>query len=242
MKSNDFALPSRFEMSLLRLPAVLILLGASAFSAARAEPTRADVLAIAESFRAHQWQATAKNRLHGKDASGIDVQTPDRKSGVGHPAEECWEPDVPTIGLAYKWGGFDTPASFDAGLRAGKAAGDIYTQEKRRRGGAAVSRHAVGIDCSGFISRCWKLARKYSTDSLGDVSRKLAAPSEMEPGDIMNQPGGHVLLFARWLDRERTRALFYEAAPFSKVRTAERAIAELVASGFSPLRYRKIRG
>ena len=57
----------------------------------------------------------------------------------------------------------------------------------------------------------------------------------------MNQPGGHVLLFARWTDAAKTQALFYEAAPFSKVRTMEYNIADLQTSGFRPLRFRKIR-
>jgi hypothetical protein len=42
----------------------------------------------------------------------------------------------PAVGLPYKWGGFDTIASFEEGLRAGKAAGDLYNAEKRRKEGA----------------------------------------------------------------------------------------------------------
>ena len=171
----------------------------------------------------------------------MDVQTPDRSAGVGSPADELWILDGQNIGMAYKWGGFDSLASFDAGVRAGKAAGDVYTAEKRRRGGAAVSSAAVGVDCSGFVSRCWKLSEKHSTDSLASISRKLSATAELLPADIMNQEGGHVLLFARWLDESKTRALFYEAAPFSKVRAKECELTELVASGFIPRRFNKIR-
>ena len=57
----------------------------------------------------------------------------------------------------------------------------------------------------------------------------------------MNQPGGHVLLFAHWLDDSRKHALFYEAEPFSKVIRSQQSIEELQARGFRPLRYRKIR-
>ena len=57
----------------------------------------------------------------------------------------------------------------------------------------------------------------------------------------MNQPGGHVLIFARWLNTAKTSALFYEAAPFSKVRAKEYDLAELQTSGFRPLRFRDIR-
>jgi len=57
----------------------------------------------------------------------------------------------------------------------------------------------------------------------------------------MNASGGHVILFAKWLGEEKTRALFYEAEPFSKVIASEKSIADLQASGFRPMRYRQIR-
>lgn len=145
-------------------------------------------------------------------------------------------------GVAYKWGGFDTLEKFESGVRAGKAAGDVYSPEKRRQGGAAVSGDAVGIDCSGFISRCWKLPRKHSTSMLFGISQRLESPSALQPADVMNTAEGHVLLFVRWLDAGKTRALFYESHPFSKTRASDRMIADLVASGYTPLRYRRISG
>jgi len=175
------------------------------------------------------------------DASGIAIQTPDRASGRGQPADACWVMDKENTGVPYKWGGFDTLVSFDAGIKSGKAAGDIYTAEKRRLGGAAVSSAAVGIDCSGFISRCWKLTRKHSTSMLSGISRKLASPADLLPGDVMNTAGGHVLLFVKWTNSDKTRALFYEAAPFSKTLASEHDVTEMVASGYQPLRYLKIR-
>ena len=57
----------------------------------------------------------------------------------------------------------------------------------------------------------------------------------------MNTAGGHVLLFVRWLDAEKSRALFYEAAPFSKTRATERPLAGMVSGGSVPLRYRHMR-
>lgn len=230
-------MPGSFRFLLL---AVLLFSGLTSQLRAQAL-SRTDALAVAESFLSHRWQPTMKNLRHGKDEDGVEVQTPDRAGAVGSPMEELWLVDQPNVGMAYKWGGFDSLATFDTGVRAGKAAGDVYTQEKRRQGGAAVSSGAVGVDCSGFVSRCWKLQSKHSTDSLTEISRKLASVSELRPADIMNQAGGHVLLFARWVDGPKTRALFYEAAPFSKVRAKEYAVAELESSGFSPWRYRKIR-
>ena len=203
--------------------------------------TRAESLKIAESFINHRWRASAKNVRHGKDADGIEVHTPDRNGGHGSPRGDCWVPDAENIGVAYKWGGNDGPKSFSAGIRAGKAGGDVYTVEKRRRGGKAVSADAVGVDCSGFINHCWKLTARYSTNSLPSICQRLSSPAALEPADIMNQPNGHVLLFVKWLDGEKRRAVFYEAAPFSKTRAAERNVNEMTAAGYQPLRYRYIR-
>lgn len=203
--------------------------------------TRAESLKIAESFIQHRWQASTKNVRHGKDSEGIEVHTPDRDGGRGNPLSECWVPDAENTGVAYKWGGNDGPKSFSAGIRAGKAGGDVYTSEKRRRGDKAVSADAVGIDCSGFINHCWKLAARYSTYSLPSICQKLSSPAVLEPADIMNQPNGHVLLFVKWLDAEKKRAVFYEAAPFSKTLASERDVNEMTAAGYQPLRYRHIR-
>jgi len=199
-----------------------------------------EALKIAESFVQHRWQGSDRNSFHGKDARGIEVHTPDRYGGHGAPLSDCWLTGAENIGVAYKWGGLDTPASFDAGIKAGKAAGDVYTSEKRRLDGAGVSDAAVGIDCSGFICRCWKLKKRYSTYDLAEICRKLPSPDALEPTDIMNQASGHVLLFVKWLDREKTHALFYESAPYSKCVASERDIASLAASGYVPLRYKQI--
>ncbi len=201
--------------------------------------TRQEALAIAETYVNHRWPAAEANVRHGRDPGGIEIHTPDQTGGRGSPAGDCWVPGVENTGMPYKWGGFDTPARFDAGIRAGKAAGDVYTAEKRRLGGAAVSGDAVGIDCSGFISRCWKLPRKHSTSMLFGICERLDDPGKLRAADVMNTAEGHVLLFVKWTGDGR--ALFYEAAPFSKTLASERSVAELAAAGYQPLRYRQMR-
>lgn len=205
---------------------------------ALAEPLkRSEAVAIARSYAEHSWVATEKNVLHGRDASKIEVHTPNQQGAES--GDGLWTPGK-NLGVPYKWGGFDSLEKFDTGVRAGKAAGDLYSAEKRQLGGAAVSGQAVGVDCSGFISRCWKLSEKHGTATLPDLCTKLASAAELRPGDILNTSDGHVILFAKWLDETKTRALFYEAHPFSKVRASEYDAPALVAQGFKPYRYRKI--
>src|SRR5205814_9145160 len=65
----------------------------------------------------------------------------------------------------------------------------VYTDAKRKGGGKTISGDAVGIDCSGFICRCWKLTTRHSTESLPSICEKLSSPAELKPGDIMNGAG-----------------------------------------------------
>ena len=231
-------IPSTF---VIRTSSLVLLLTAFASAVSGQTISRSEALRIGESYVQYRWEASSKNVLHGKDKKGVEVHTPDRDGGHGTPLDECWRVSEENVGVAYKWGGDDTPASFSAGIRAGKAAGDVYTVEKRRLDDAAVSDSAVGIDCSGFICRCWKTPKRYSTSSFADACIKLSSPSALQPADIMNQRRGHVLLFVKWLDEEKKRALFYEAAPFSKTRATERDVNEMLADGFVPMRYRHIR-
>jgi hypothetical protein len=217
--------------------AIALTFGLSGATPLSAAPlTRSEALAIAASYAAHPWQPAGQNVRHGPDADGIVVHTPDRSTGN----PDLWQVGQPSSGVPYKWGGFDSLESFDRGVRAGKAAGDLYNAEKRRLGGKAVSGSAVGLDCSGFISRCWRLAEKQSTSSLPALCQTLRSVGELRPGDALNQPGGHVVLFVKWLDDTQTRFLCYEAEPFSRVRASERHAPDMIAAGYAPLRFRKI--
>lgn len=239
---SPYSPPSRLRQQLRSLIVLLLVsLAARAPLVSAQTVTRAEALKIGESFIEHRWQASPKNVKHGKDSAGVDVQTPDRDGGQCNPAAECWVPDVENIGVAYKWGGNDPPQTFSAGVRAGKAAGDVYTDAKRKGGGKTVSGEAAGIDCSGFICRCWKLNTRHSTESLPSICEKLSSPAELKPGDIMNGAGAHVMLFAKWTNPQKTHALFYEASPFSKTVASERDVNQMTSVGFKPLRYRHIR-
>ena len=48
----------------------------------------------------------------------------------------------------------------------------------------------------------------------------------------MNTEGGHVRLFAEWLDETKTKALFYEAEPFSKVIAQQYDVTSMLNDGY----------
>ncbi len=220
-----------------------LLLALFPLCSTHAQVRRSEVIAMAEQYVHYKWKPSAANVFHGQDAEGIFVETPDRTFARPGIRPGWWVPDQVNEGVPYMWGGFSTLSDFKKGLRHGMYAGDVYTDEKRRLNDAAVSKHAVGIDCSGLVSRCWKLDRPYSTKELPSLCIALGSYSELKPGDILNAPDKHVLIFRGFLDEQKQRLLAYEAGspPTWKVLLNGIPINLLLPEGFQPLRYRKIR-
>lgn len=209
--------------------------------AAPSQVTPSEALAIAQRYAEHPWQPFAQNILHGPDPAGVLVHTPD--IGYRTPPERAgwWMPGEVNRGLPYKWGGFDEPATFDPAIAAGRAAGDVSSPAKRRADNAAVSASAAGVDCSGFVSRCLKLPGVHDTTQLPAVCRPLAGAQELRPGDLLNIPRGHVLLFAGWARPDHSWIYFYDtgsAPDYWKPGLKEAPLPALLALGYQPLRYR----
>ncbi|HEX5176007.1 MAG TPA: hypothetical protein VFV83_03205 [Chthoniobacteraceae bacterium] len=196
----------------------------------------AEALAIAESYVAHEWVPSEANIFHGVDPDGIRVDTLDASFQSGKDERGWWIAAQRNIGIPYKWGGFDTPEEFDAGIRAGRYGGDAYSAEKRRLLDAAVSTHAVGIDCSGFVSRCWRLPRSYSTRELPQLCVPVRDFDDLRAGDIFNRHNAHVRLFAQWADPAHTRVRVYEAK--ARVQVSDIPLQSLIGEGYSAWRYR----
>ena len=202
--------------------------------------TRSECITIAESYLTHHWSPTKANVRHGNDARGIRVDTPDigfQPAGKDIPG--WWIAGQPAEGVPYQWGGFSTLAEFDAGVKQGKAAGDVYTSAKRAALDDAVSTEAVGIDCSGYVSRCWKLPRSYSTRELPSLCKRIAW-NDLKPGDILNTNNAHCLIFAGWQDISRRQLKAYETGcpPTWKVMTHPIDTAWLKSLGYTTWRYR----
>lgn len=198
-------------------------------------------MAVADQYANHRWLASTVHVRHGTDKRGIRVDTPDRDFLPKDPAaSHGWAPGKWNVGMPYQWGGFDTPVSFDRKISRGLAAGDVYTLAKRAGLDAAVSREAAGIDCSGFISRCWGLERSYSTRELPSLCERLPGYDDLRPGDILNTHNAHVLLFAGWTDERRQVMWVYEAGchPHWKVLRHRVTVDSVRQRGFIPWHYR----
>ncbi|MBK7831028.1 MAG: protein kinase [Gemmatimonadetes bacterium] len=101
-------------------------------------------------------------------------------------------PGASVHGVAYDWGGNDTPELFVRKLAAAYAAGSHSWN--------GVTPCTAGIDCSGFVGQTWGLGNrgKLSTSRMTDVARMLGQRwrDQLLPGDALNRPGRHVVLYA----------------------------------------------
>lgn len=196
--------------------------------------TRDEAVATAYRYTQVQWMPDERHVRQGPDSQGILVRTPDRSLGQ----RGWWKPGVVATGMPYQWGGFDTPESFLEGIAAGKKAGDVGDAAKRKLGDAGTSAESCGIDCSGFVSRCWNLSRPYSTRELHQICDPLETWDDLQPGDILLNKQ-HVVLFVKWLVPGRELAA-YEAGPFPVWRVNASGLMKdlLIKDGYRAWRYR----
>jgi hypothetical protein len=142
--------------------------------------SRAQMLSTAASYRDNTVQLSLAN-LNGE---GCDDRGKPRY--LGSTAGEY-------SSVAYDWGGANSVKSYNDGMAANKAAGDISTK--------GIEECSLGVDCSGFVSRCWgfKEPDRYETSTLPNISFEVNV-ADLLQGDILNFPKKHVVMFDKALD------------------------------------------
>ena len=137
-------------------------------------------------------------------------------------------------GMPYCWGCKVSPAQFAKRVNAGIKAGNVCTRRDPRR-------DVVGVDCSSFVSEAWGLAAHVTTRMMGTVSRVLSDPWSLRPGDALNKPGSHVVLFLRFMPDRKIEVL--EASPGGcpgRVCRNVYPLGQFLARGYAPIRFRAI--
>ena len=189
------------------------------------------VIETALQYANYEWIATEKNVLHGLDPDGVPVDTPDVtwKGDV----LDCgwWKVGEGNKGVAYGWGNASTLAEFDAGIAEGKLAGNV-PEDKSRMG----SKHSVGVDCSGLLTRCWNLPKKIATRDIPKFADKISL-EEIRQGDVFAKVGSHVMFFIAFLDDEKKRVKIVDSTRSTgKVSVREVSVDELFAKGYEVYR------
>ena len=143
-------------------------------SPVQASISRSQIMNIARSYHtSFSWKCTSRNISAMRGYS-----KPSYINGAG--TYTC---------MPYCWGGFDTKESFIRGLKNGGRAGNINTRSGKVG-------NTFGLDCSGYVSRCWGLTSKRGTTTIENVARRISY-SSLQPGDALNYPEEHVMLFEK---------------------------------------------
>ena len=202
--------------------------------------TRKEAVATAYTYVSLAWMPKQRHVRHGADETGLLVHTPDKGlNGHGY-SNGWWVPGKEAVGMPYQWGGFDTPREFLKSLNRGEVAGDIATPLKRELGDGGTSESACGIDCSGFVSRCWRLDRSVSTRELPEICSELETWEELRSGDILLNDK-HVLLFVGWHSKSYVIACEAGPLPMWKVNRSAIPVSKLLREGYRPWRYQGMR-
>lgn len=139
-------------------------------------------------------------------------------------------------------------------LARGKTWVDVNV--KYTQGGTFTNQYGTyRRDCSGFVSMAWGLnpsgMSAPSTRTLPSFATEISY-DDLQPGDILNDPGNHAILFTGWNNVARTSITSYEQTTFGGIfdpdpgaikRPATYAawtVATLKADGYKALRYKNV--
>ncbi|HVK91240.1 MAG TPA: hypothetical protein VM468_07540 [Mycoplana sp.] len=137
-------------------------------------------------------------------------------------------------GVPYCWGCKTPLEEFVSGVEKGRAAGNVCTKSE-------PSRNILGVDCSGFVSEAWGLKMHVPTIAIPLITRRLSDPWSLQPGDALNKPGSHVMLFMRFTEDRKVEVM--EASPNAckgRVCRNTYTLGSLLLRGYQPVRFKGI--
>lgn len=176
--------------------------------------TRAEIMEIAASYHSEfEWECTNAN------IAPMDNYTKPR----------CISTAGSYTMMPYCWGGFHTQTQFTDGLEAGGRAGNIATPS------TGLVSNTYGLDCSGYVSRCWAQTSKYGTSTITAITTSITV-SDLLEGDAFLK-SGHIMLYE---DTDGTNYILYEATQlnsYDRVAHTARSITNVTNDGYSPVRY-----
>jgi hypothetical protein len=198
------------------------------FIAAVRPLTREQVVKTAFAFESVQWQVTQS--AYGADpdtsCSGFQrIRRPRYLIGkLGHHVR----------GVPYCWGCHGSLAQIGTKVGQGTLAGNVCTRDKPRT-------DVAGVDCSAFVSAAWGLSRHFTTVAIPSITDPLDNAWDLRPGDALNRPGSHVMLFLRFTADRKAEVM--EASPGAcngRVCRNVYPLASLLARGYTAVRFRAL--
>jgi len=195
-------------------------------SAALRPLNRARVIETALAFATVRWRVNAG--AYGRD--------PDRACAgfnrIRRPGYLHGKLGEEVTGIPYCWGCHGSLPQIAAQIGAGRLAGNVCTRNDPRP-------DVTGVDCSAFVSACWGLATHFSTMAIPSIAREVGNPWDLLPGDALNKPGSHVMLFMRFTPDRRAEVIESSTGGCNgKVCRNIYPLGSLLARGYRPVRFR----
>ena len=186
------------------------------------------VIEKALEYANYEWIATEANVLHGTDADGRFVDTPD----ITWRGEvlDCgwWKVNEVNVGIPYGWGNSSSLEEFEQGIKNGKFAGNV-PEDKSRYG----SRYTVGVDCSGLLTVCWELPKKIATRDIPEYATIIENLDDIKQGDVFAKIGSHVMFFKEFANSEKSEVIIIDATRSTgKVSVRIKNVAQLFEKGY----------
>lgn len=188
--------------------------------------TRQQVIANAFAFEGVQWRVSPA--VYGRDpdtsCSGFNrIRRPGYLSG---------KLNQEVRGVPYCWGCHGSLNQFLANIANGMLAGNVCTHNNPRP-------DTTGVDCSAFVSAAWGLSTHFTTAAIPGISQQLENAWDLQPGDALNKPGSHVMLFLRFTPDRKAEVMELSTGGCNgKVCRNVYPLSSLLARGYRPARYR----
>jgi len=99
----------------------------------------------------------------------------------------------------------------------------------------------AGVDCSAFVSAAWGLGIHYTTAAIPAIAKPVTNPWDLRPGDALNKPGSHVMLFLRFTPDRKAEVMESSTGGCNgKVCRNVYPLAALLARGYQPVRFKAL--
>lgn len=137
-------------------------------------------------------------------------------------------------GVPYCWGCHGSLANFRNRIEAGTMAGNVCTRNAPRA-------DVAGVDCSAFVSAAWGLSVHYTTAAIPAIAKRVENPWDLKPGDALNKPGSHVMLFLRFTPDRKAEVMESSTGGCNgRVCRNVYPLASLLERGYVPVRFRAL--
>lgn len=190
--------------------------------------TRQQVVETAFGFEGVQWRLTPP--VYGRDpdtsCSGFNR--------IRRPGYLAGKVNQEVRGVPYCWGCHGSLNQFRANIANGMLAGNVCTHNNPRP-------DVTGVDCSAFVSAAWGLSTHFTTAAIPGISTQLQNAWDLQPGDALNKPGSHVMLFLRFTPDRRAEVMESSTGGCNgRVCRNVYPLSSLLARGYRPVRFRAL--